>query len=159
MMTPTVTDTRRNGNRVGERVELGRQRVPVGEIVLSGQRVDSVVRFFCARGAVALVSARLVLRTTPVVFVARVWRQDAGEKRRNDQGALVGARSDEDCRGAVMSELCDFVKATGRGQRACGAGELFGPSAQLPLEGPSKRAAASTRLVLATCTDVASTRQ
>ena len=81
MMTATVTDTRRNGNRVGERVELGRQRVPVGEIVLSGQRVDSVVRFFCARGAVALVSARLVLRTTPVVFVAGVWRRT---RERND---------------------------------------------------------------------------
>jgi hypothetical protein len=45
MMTPTVTETRRNGNPVGERVELGRYRIPAGERIVYGQRVDGVVRF------------------------------------------------------------------------------------------------------------------
>ena len=44
MTTPTVTETRRNGNPVGERVELARYTVPAGERVLYGQRVDGVVR-------------------------------------------------------------------------------------------------------------------
>jgi hypothetical protein len=34
-----------NGNPVGERVELGRYRVPDGERIIYGQRVDGVVRF------------------------------------------------------------------------------------------------------------------
>ena len=45
MTTPKVTELVRNGNRVGERVELGRYRVPAGERILYGQRVDGVVRF------------------------------------------------------------------------------------------------------------------
>jgi hypothetical protein len=45
MTTPTVTEIRRNGNPVGERVELGRYTVPAGERILYGQRVDGVVRF------------------------------------------------------------------------------------------------------------------
>ena len=45
MMTPIVTEIRRNGNPVGERVELGRYRVPEGERIIYGQRVDGVVRF------------------------------------------------------------------------------------------------------------------
>ena len=45
MTTPTVTEIRRNGNPVGERVELARYTVPVGERVLYGQRVNGVVRF------------------------------------------------------------------------------------------------------------------
>lgn len=81
MMTATVTDTRRNGNRVGERVELGRQRVPVGEIVLSGQRVDSVVRFFLCQGSSRSRVGQARVRTTPVVFVAGVWRRT---RERND---------------------------------------------------------------------------
>jgi len=44
MMTPIVTEIRRNGNPVGERVELGRYRVPEGERIICGQRVDGVVR-------------------------------------------------------------------------------------------------------------------
>ena len=42
--TPTVTELRRNGNPVGERVELGRYRVGSGERVIVGQRVNGVVR-------------------------------------------------------------------------------------------------------------------
>ena len=45
MMTPIVTEIRRNGNPVGQRVELGRYRVPEGERIIYGQRVDGVVRF------------------------------------------------------------------------------------------------------------------
>jgi hypothetical protein len=45
MTTPTVTEIRRNGNPVGERIELARYTVPVGERVLYGQRVNGVVRF------------------------------------------------------------------------------------------------------------------
>jgi len=43
-MTPIATEIRRNGNPVGERVELGRYRVPEGERIIYGQRVDGVVR-------------------------------------------------------------------------------------------------------------------
>lgn len=44
MTTPSVTETRRNGNPVGERMELARYTVPVGERILYGQRVNGVVR-------------------------------------------------------------------------------------------------------------------
>jgi len=48
MTTPTVTETRRNGNpvaTVGERRELARYTIlAVGERVIYGQRVDGVVR-------------------------------------------------------------------------------------------------------------------
>jgi hypothetical protein len=44
MTTPTVTEIRRNGNPVGERIELARYTVPIGERVLYGQRVNGVVR-------------------------------------------------------------------------------------------------------------------
>jgi hypothetical protein len=45
MTTPTVIETRRNGNHVGERTELGRYRTDAGvERVLYGQRVANVVR-------------------------------------------------------------------------------------------------------------------
>ena len=45
MTTPTVTETRRNGLHVGERMELGRYRTAAGvERVLYGQRVAKVVR-------------------------------------------------------------------------------------------------------------------
>jgi len=45
MITPTVTELVRNGNPVGERVELGRYRVPsAGERVIYGQRINGVVR-------------------------------------------------------------------------------------------------------------------
>ena len=44
MTTPTVTELVRNGNRVGQRVELARYTIPAGERVLYGQRVDGVMR-------------------------------------------------------------------------------------------------------------------
>jgi hypothetical protein len=44
MTTPKVTELVRNGNRVGERVELGRYRISSGERVIVGQRVNGVVR-------------------------------------------------------------------------------------------------------------------
>ena len=44
MTTPTVTELVRNGNRVGQRVELARYTVPAGERVIHGQRVNGVVR-------------------------------------------------------------------------------------------------------------------
>ena len=52
MITPTVTELVRNGNPVGERVELGRYRVPsVGERVIYGQRINGVVRLVDVPGA------------------------------------------------------------------------------------------------------------
>jgi hypothetical protein len=63
MTTPTVTETRRNGNPVGERIELARYSVPVGERVLYGQRVNGAVRVTdvpaCGRGRAYLVERRL----------------------------------------------------------------------------------------------------
>jgi hypothetical protein len=63
MTTPTVTETRRNGNPVGERIELARYTVPVGERVLYGQRVNGVVRVTdvpaAARGRAYLVEREL----------------------------------------------------------------------------------------------------
>lgn len=45
MTTPTVTELVRNGNRIGQRVELGRYTVPAaGERVVYGQRINGVVR-------------------------------------------------------------------------------------------------------------------
>jgi hypothetical protein len=45
MTTPTVTGNQRNGEHVGERIELGRYRTVAGaERVLYGQRVAKVVR-------------------------------------------------------------------------------------------------------------------
>jgi hypothetical protein len=44
MTTPTVTELVRNGNPVGQRVELARYRIPAGERVLYGQRINGVVR-------------------------------------------------------------------------------------------------------------------
>jgi len=44
MTTPTVTEIRRNGNPVGERIELARYTIAVGQRVLYGQRVNGVVR-------------------------------------------------------------------------------------------------------------------
>lgn len=44
MTTATVTELVRNGNHVGERVELARYTIPAGERVLYGQRINGVVR-------------------------------------------------------------------------------------------------------------------
>jgi hypothetical protein len=63
MTTATVTETRRHGGRVGERVELARYTVPGGERILYGQRVDGVVRF---------------LPEEPVVLDASSGRNDDG---------------------------------------------------------------------------------
>jgi hypothetical protein len=92
MMAPTVTETRRNGNPVGERVELGRYRIPAGERIVYGQRVDGVVRSLVAR---------------PVVFVVSTCRDEdsrcrprkAPPEAANDDGerrAAVGFHSSAD---------------------------------------------------------------
>ena len=53
MTTPTVIELVRNGNLVGERVELGRYTAAsVGERIVYGQRVDGVVRFLPTDGVV-----------------------------------------------------------------------------------------------------------
>jgi hypothetical protein len=44
MTTPTVTETRRNGSPVGERIELACYTVPAGQRVLYGQRINGGVR-------------------------------------------------------------------------------------------------------------------
>jgi hypothetical protein len=63
MTTPTVTEIRRNGNPVGERIELAGYSAPVGERVLYGQRVNGVVRVTdvpaCGRGRAYLVEREL----------------------------------------------------------------------------------------------------
>jgi hypothetical protein len=63
MTTPAVTEIRRNGNPVGQRIELARYSVPVGERVLYGQRVNGVVRVTdvpaCGRGRAYLVEREL----------------------------------------------------------------------------------------------------
>jgi len=63
MTTPTVTEIRRNGNPVGERVELARYTVSAGERVLYGQRVNGVVRVTdvpaCGRGRAYLAEREL----------------------------------------------------------------------------------------------------
>ncbi len=40
MTTPIVTESRRNGTSVGERVELARYSITTGSRVLVGQRVN-----------------------------------------------------------------------------------------------------------------------
>jgi hypothetical protein len=56
MTTPTITETRRNANPVGERVELARYSLLDGtERVLHGQRVLGVVRFLPERRVVLVV--------------------------------------------------------------------------------------------------------
>jgi hypothetical protein len=63
MTTPTVTEIRRNGNPVGERIELARYMVPAGERILYGQRVNGVVRVTdvpaCGHGRAYLVEREL----------------------------------------------------------------------------------------------------
>jgi hypothetical protein len=63
MTTPTITETRGNDNLIGERIELARYTVPVGERVLYGQRVNGVVRVTdvpaCGRGRAYLVEREL----------------------------------------------------------------------------------------------------
>jgi hypothetical protein len=63
MTTPSVTEIRGSGNPIGERVELARYSVPLGERVLYGQRVNGVVRVTdvpgCGRGRAYLVEREL----------------------------------------------------------------------------------------------------
>jgi hypothetical protein len=97
MTTPTVTETRRNGNPVGERIELARYTVPGGERILYGQRVDGVVLFLPGE-PVALVGARALsddgvcrsCRRTAAGVRAHAVRQ----KRRSDHGARRSAARD-----------------------------------------------------------------
>jgi hypothetical protein len=67
MTSPIVTEIRRNGNPVGERVELGRYTIRDEERVLYGQRVHGVVRVTdvpaCGRGRAYLVERELELGT------------------------------------------------------------------------------------------------
>jgi hypothetical protein len=77
MTTPTVTELVRNGNRVGQRVELARYSIPAGERVLHGQRINGVVRFLPGEPGV-LVWARTPARTAPVVLVAGGCAADVG---------------------------------------------------------------------------------
>jgi hypothetical protein len=58
MTTPTITEIRRNGNPVGERVELARYTVPTGERIVYGQRVNGVVRFLPGKSDVFVMSSR-----------------------------------------------------------------------------------------------------
>lgn len=44
MTTHATTEIQTAANPVGERIELGRYTVPIGERILYGQRVDGVVR-------------------------------------------------------------------------------------------------------------------
>jgi hypothetical protein len=44
MTTPTVTETRRHGHQIGERIELARYTISSGARIVLGQRVDGVVR-------------------------------------------------------------------------------------------------------------------
>ena len=59
MTTPTVTELVRNGNRVGQRVELARYTIPAGERVLYGQRINGVVRFLPSERVVIVASSQL----------------------------------------------------------------------------------------------------
>ena len=58
MTSPTVIETRRNGNTVGQRRELARYSVPSGERILYGQRVAGVVVFQPGKRDVLVVSSR-----------------------------------------------------------------------------------------------------
>ena len=80
MITPTVTETRRHGDRVGERVELARYTVCAGERILYGQRVDGVVR------------------------VTDVPAHDRG------RAYLVERELEQDGYGALQALVCDYVR-------------------------------------------------
>jgi hypothetical protein len=93
MTTATVIETRRNGNPigdVGERVELARYVVPVGERVVYGQRLNGVVRFLPRSDAV----------------VVRVWsrseddccRSRAASRREARSNAVRGKRPNAEAR-------------------------------------------------------------
>ena len=80
MTTPTVTETRRHGGRVGERVELARYSIPTGVRILYGQRVDGVVR------------------------VTDVPAHDRG------RAYLVERELEQDGYGALQALVCDYVQ-------------------------------------------------
>jgi hypothetical protein len=94
MNTPIVTEIRRNGNPVGERVELARYTVPdAGTRILYGQRVDGVVRFL-PEERVVLVRARAC--NEDGTCRSRSWSAAGGrahalrQKRQNDQRCASG---------------------------------------------------------------------
>ena len=87
MMPPTVTEIRRNGNPVGERVELGRYSVPAaGERVIYGQRLANVARLLPGE-LVVVVRGRIDsdddIRRSRRPSVAGVHRDAVRPKRRN----------------------------------------------------------------------------
>jgi hypothetical protein len=85
MTTPTVTEIRRNGNPVGERIELARYTVPIGQRVLYGQRVNGVVRFLLGSNAVLV---------PPAGFSEDGTCGSRRQKRQNSACAPGGAPSD-----------------------------------------------------------------
>jgi hypothetical protein len=93
MTTPTVTAARRNGNPVGERMELARYTVPVGERVVYGQRVNGVARFLLGDGVVLVHSSAVVedcvCRSRDVLRVAV--RADAARHKRPNRVELLSA--------------------------------------------------------------------
>jgi hypothetical protein len=91
MNTPIVTEIRRNGNPVGERVELARYTVPgAGTRILYGQRVDGVA--FCRRTLSFSTPHWGPARTAGVVLVSRSKRTEVrapqdGNEQTNDGGS------------------------------------------------------------------------
>ena len=91
MTTPTVTEIRRNGNPVGERIELARYTVPVGQRVLYGQRVNGVVRFQPGGRDVLVVSSRAGEDDTccPCDASLEAARTNAGRRQRLNRGDVM----------------------------------------------------------------------
>jgi len=95
MTTPTVTEIRRNGNPVGERIELARYTVRVGERVLYGQRVNGVVSFLPSEPVVLVASSQLNedRRCRSREALSAGTRPDAVRPKRQDgAGAASGPR-------------------------------------------------------------------
>jgi hypothetical protein len=59
MSPSTITETRPSGHQVGERVELARYTISVGERAIYGQRIDGVVRFLPREGVVLVAQQHL----------------------------------------------------------------------------------------------------
>jgi hypothetical protein len=129
MTTPTVTEIRRNGNLVGEQIELARYSVPVGERVLYGQRVNGVVRFQL-EACVVLDAPRADsedCRCRARGFVDEEVRPDASRQERlNGDGSSAGAVGSASRRGRTGArvELARYRVSVGErvlyGQRVLG---------------------------------------
>ncbi len=91
MTTPTVTELVRNGNRVGQRVELARYTIPVGQRVLYGQRVNGIVRFQPGEREVLVLSSRAGEDGTccPRDALLEAARTNAGRRQRLNRGSSV----------------------------------------------------------------------